>query len=801
MWQQQQHPDLLEQASENNRNLDPPIPTQNTSYNDENLMPYDWPHESYNKDTNMQQQQYYNKMQDHSTHQRQASFGQANNSSVAYGFVGRNQSQPPYYDHTDSINHMTSDHLNEISHQLHQTTTQRVVAAMYPETLESVGDIPSTHFTGQPTAVQRLAEPSQMLRHAVVNLINYQDDAELAKKALPELIELLNDEDHVVVSQAAMVVHQLSKLEASRRALSNSTPLVKALLQTLEHSSDLETTKFASEVLNSLSQDQQGLLAIFKTGGIRALINALSSPIDAVVFNAFKTIHNLLLHQEGAKMNVRLNGGLQKMVSLLQRDNLKFLAIVADCLHILAYGNQEGKLIILASGGPTELIRILHSYNYEKLLFTTARVIKVLSVCPSNKPSLIQNGGMQALALCLNHSSRRLIQECLWALRNLSDGATKEINMEPLLQRLVQLLDGTDVNIVTCAVGTLSNLTCNNPVNKSFVCKAGGVQALIQTVRNAGERDEITEPAICALRHLTNRHPEAELAQEAIRIHGGFPDVSKLLDPPGKWPLLTATSGLVRNLAFNAQNIPALRDLGILQKLSMLLSKAYQALQESPDDSANLAGIKMERVIESVIGALHAMATDYQNRVIISNMNMLTTILSLLYNENESIVIVTLDLLTELAREAEVASGIEVQSGVQILSGLLNSPSEAIRQRAALLFSIISGDKSPEYTQRLSNEINTLFQSETNEGQWIEAPNQEIPSVYTVEGHMQGPTSVHSAGSRQNIYNTGPTFVPQHDIEVSGYGRAGQIMHQVDDTHRQNSQQPQPNEPWFDTDL
>jgi hypothetical protein len=54
-------------------------------------------------------------------------------------------------------------------------------------------------------------------------------------------------------------------------------------------------------------------------------------------------------------MAVRLAGGLQKMVALLQRNNVKFLAIVTDCLQILAYGNQESKLIILASQGPLEL--------------------------------------------------------------------------------------------------------------------------------------------------------------------------------------------------------------------------------------------------------------------------------------------------------------------------------------------------------------------------------------------------------------------------------------------------------------
>ena len=63
----------------------------------------------------------------------------------------------------------------EMNQQLSQTRSQRVRAAMFPETLEEGVEIPSTQLDpAQPTAVQRLAEPSQMLKHAVVNLINYQ---------------------------------------------------------------------------------------------------------------------------------------------------------------------------------------------------------------------------------------------------------------------------------------------------------------------------------------------------------------------------------------------------------------------------------------------------------------------------------------------------------------------------------------------------------------------------------------------------------------------------------------------------
>ena len=53
--------------------------------------------------------------------------------------------------------------------------SQRIRQAMFPETLEEGAQIPSTQFDStSSTAVQRLAEPSLMLKQAVVNLINYQ---------------------------------------------------------------------------------------------------------------------------------------------------------------------------------------------------------------------------------------------------------------------------------------------------------------------------------------------------------------------------------------------------------------------------------------------------------------------------------------------------------------------------------------------------------------------------------------------------------------------------------------------------
>lgn len=85
------------------------------------------------------------------------------------------------------------------------TRSHRVRAAMFPETLESGSTMLSTpKDPAEMTNVQRLAEPSQMLKTAIVHLINYQDDAELATRAVPELTKLLNDEDQVWNARAVL---------------------------------------------------------------------------------------------------------------------------------------------------------------------------------------------------------------------------------------------------------------------------------------------------------------------------------------------------------------------------------------------------------------------------------------------------------------------------------------------------------------------------------------------------------------------------------------------------------------------
>ena len=144
-----------------------------------------------------------------------------------------------------------------------------------------------------------------MLKSAIVHLINYQEDAEVTVKAIPEILKLLADDDKLVVTKALTLVDQLARKDASRFALTSSPPLVTALVQTVAATSDPEQQRLAASALNYMaSSNKQGLAAIFKSGGIPALVKLLGSPSEPAVFYAMTTIHNLLVYEEAAKTQV-----------------------------------------------------------------------------------------------------------------------------------------------------------------------------------------------------------------------------------------------------------------------------------------------------------------------------------------------------------------------------------------------------------------------------------------------------------------------------------------------------------------
>lgn len=204
-------------------------------------------------------------------------------------------------------------------------------------------------------------------------------------------------------------------------------------------------------------------------------------------------------------------------------------------------------------------------------------------------------------------------------------------------------------------------MTCNNQNNKTIVCQVGGIEALVRTIIQATDHEEITEPAVCALRHLTSRHNEAEMAQNAVRLHYGLQVIVQLLNPPSRWPLIKAVIGLIRNLALCPANHAPLRENNAIPRLAQLLQKAHQETQRQRNSIASTGsqtsaftdGVRMDEIVEGTVGALHTLAKDPHNRAVIRSLNLIPIFVQLLSSELENIQRVAVGVLCELASDKE----------------------------------------------------------------------------------------------------------------------------------------------------
>lgn len=373
-----------------------------------------------------------------------------------------------------------------------------------------------------------------------------------------------NDNDIYVIANSVANLFSYSTTYGPEvcQLMSESPVILNALYNLLnsnEYKDDNPILFLATGNLTNMSKYEPGRSAILGCNGVQAndwpsrgvksLINSLQSQDRDVVILAITAVHNLLLDRrtevrEIAKKQIEHADGIKYIVRQLAHQYLineyEFKVVVLDCLQILAYGNKENRLIILESGGPKLLLTTIEE-NFdnqpsEELVETASRVLKSLSVCPANKADIIENNGIELLTRCIKRDNREILKTCLWTLRNLSDVINNHLRehshcVNHLVERLLGLLSeySEEPCIVTCALGILANLTCNNEPIKQFICDYDGVGMLLHTIDNALRsspdfrivNSDILEPAICALCHLINQQNYArmELSKQRVRDH------------------------------------------------------------------------------------------------------------------------------------------------------------------------------------------------------------------------------------------------------------------------------------------
>ena len=126
---------------------------------------------------------------------------------------------------------------------------------------------------------------------------------------------------------------------------------------------------------------------------------------------------------------------------------------------------------------------------------------------------------------------------------------------------------------------------------------------------------------VCALRHLTSCHEDAEKAQNAVRVHSGLPVLVKLLYPPTRWPLIKAVIGLMKNLALCPLNHTPIRKHRGMAQLVQLMMHAHQDMQTRPGQIDVIDSVRMEDIVGGCVGALHILAREPTNRAVLRSLD------------------------------------------------------------------------------------------------------------------------------------------------------------------------------------
>nr|BAD93243.1 beta-catenin [Dugesia japonica] len=570
--------------------------------------------------------------------------------------------------------------------------TNRLKENVFPEeSLDVIPNIEMPHNSHIISSMVRMQKPAQRLRFLITNMIDYIEDTDAAVDS------------------------------ASTLGLASNFQIIDGLRRKIISSKNPSIISECVSSVQHISKGEQGATHIVKADFIPTLLNMLRSNDMKIVECVVSTLDNLMQFVNQSRELIRKANGIEKLVEQMDINDVKFLTVVINSLHKLTYNSVDGKEQMLGCHGSEKVVQILRQYTYEKLLFAASKLLKVLSVCNINKPVLVEIGAMEALSNLMRSGSPRLVLSCLWSIRNLSDYSSNINDMQKLIKHLIELIGSDDDHTAICALGCLCNLTSGNVENKIALIEYGGVQSVCQMICERIGQEEIVEPGVAALRHVTHNN---HLAQQAVDIIIQSPLLSNLSalirgQPDKMLPIIKAIVGLTRNLSMISPKCRrSLIDLGVTNTLCEIfyrtsngiteLSQQRNSIVSIASELSFIEGVRLEDLLELTLSALQALAKDNSAKKIISYENrLLQSIVQMVMIKENSIPLhrACLGLLAEMVEYADCARILEGEGFNTRLSELIHSTNKAISTYAAIVMYVINLSKPDDYRNRLNSEI------------------------------------------------------------------------------------------------
>ncbi|CAH8489942.1 unnamed protein product [Schistosoma turkestanicum] len=354
-----------------------------------------------------------------------------------------------------------------------------------------------------------------------------------------------------------------------------------------------------SGINNYLSQCSDGLVMIVHYGGLDVINGLLLFPFESVLYFCLAALHNILLSYKTSKSLISRTCISNRLINLLnysvdcvkldtpcsltsptsiqQSVNPKFLAVLCDCLYILAYRSESTKKAFKEQGALSSLLRVIMISTYEKVLWTATRLLRVLSAWIPVKCEIIaQDPLLDFFSHCLDCHSSRVIANALWTIRNLSDVAVDKLESDVSVNVVKQLLSrlrfslcnvsyepycttntGSDNPVSRCILGALANLTCRNNAAKSYVVRHNGIDLILQILHGEINEQKNYYHTLCdnLSQSILNMSLQCKSEDDHSNTHKKHSDniINNKISNEcvEKCPIITTTSSLSVSLANN----------------------------------------------------------------------------------------------------------------------------------------------------------------------------------------------------------------------------------------------------------
>ncbi|KAF8381875.1 bar-1 [Pristionchus pacificus] len=362
------------------------------------------------------------------------------------------------------------------------------------------------------------------------------------QSGLPELVQLMKDDDEAVVYKAVYMMQNIAKMDADhpRDRIICGAYVAAALREVLErrsHSNNI--VRVALGTLFYLCNHPDGVRDVVElVGNEPSLLTHLIKHMRTASFSSYKyailSLHSILSDRsalgQAATAEARRRDAISPAVEVLRPDQSeKLLPIIVDLIRILCEKSHDQKNRFVELGGVARLLEILQRCNYENLLWrTTKLLVQIANFSPS---SLMTCSAPSILHTRLSHGSLRLVLCLLECLRALSDVASPVgTDATPILSSILCLFGSSDPYVSLYCVQILSNMIANHRTNKEFLASKGVVPTLmrvlydstlwVNTDKDREVSEEMQECLLCCLLHLCKGHEYAQQVCSHVMADG-----------------------------------------------------------------------------------------------------------------------------------------------------------------------------------------------------------------------------------------------------------------------------------------